>query len=224
MMISVHLPKTAGVSFSNALEDIFGQALLKDYEDYPINTDPYQRKLAALKASIEYGEIDFAHVPCVHGHFLPLKYLLLAERRKLTFVTWMRHPVQRLLSHYFYWRRSYSPDTAKVLHRRVVEEDWSLEKFCLSPELANLYSQFLWGFPLEMFSFIGITEHYKEDLKFFSNRYLDNDLGYYEENVGDKQREGYLINDDLCEKIELHHKLDMDLYRRALEIRSRRLA
>ncbi len=31
----------------------------------------------------------------------------------------------------------------------MVEEEWTLERFCLEPELKNLYSQFLWGFPLK---------------------------------------------------------------------------
>ena len=46
------------------------------------------------------------------------------------FVTWLREPLQRLVSHYYYWQRSYDPaaDDTSSLHRRVVEEAWTLQK------------------------------------------------------------------------------------------------
>src|SRR5205085_9196261 len=123
-------------------------------------------------ASLRNVEDDFPGVECIHGHFLPVKYLLLAIRREITFVTWVRHPVQILLSNYYYWRRTYEPDTSPRLHRQIVEEDWSVERFCLSAEMRNLYGQFLWGFPVENFDFIGVTEFYEEDLAYFAKRYL----------------------------------------------------
>ena len=42
-----------------------------------------------------------------------------------------------------------------------MEKGWSLERFCLGPEVRNIYSQFLYGFLLEYFSFIGTTEFYE---------------------------------------------------------------
>ena len=54
----------------------------------------------------------------------------------------------------------------------MVDEDWSLQRFCLGHELRNLYHQYLWGFPPERFDFIGITERYAEDLARFGKRYL----------------------------------------------------
>src|SRR5437764_15387442 len=103
MMISLHLPKTAGKSFEAALEARFAASLLEDYGSFPMNTPEYERTRAALEASLRNVEDDFPGVECIHGHFLPVKYLLLAIRREITFVTWVRHPVQRLLSNYYYW-------------------------------------------------------------------------------------------------------------------------
>src|SRR4030065_365461 len=104
----------------------FGPKLLKDYDDLPINTPQYERNKAALLASLHNGEADkFAGVECIHGHFLPLKYLLLSVKRELKFITWMRDPVERILSHFFYWKRNYDSATAPILHRKVIEEDWS---------------------------------------------------------------------------------------------------
>ena len=100
MIISLHLPKTAGSSFARSLEAHFGPRLLKDYADVPINTPVYERNQAALRASIDIGEQGVTGMACIHGHFLPLKYLLLGTKQELTFITWMRNPVERAYSQY----------------------------------------------------------------------------------------------------------------------------
>ena len=70
-----------------------------------------------------------------------------------------------MVSHYNFRVRNNEGGTAKeALHRKVVEEKWSLEKFCFSPKMHNFYTQFLWSFPLELFDYIGITESFDEDL------------------------------------------------------------
>ena len=129
LLVSLHLPKTAGTSFGSALKTRFGNALLRDYADVPINTPPFERNKAAMQAALDNAEADWSGIECIHGHFLPVKYLLLAARRELKFVTWLRDPVERVLSHYDFWRRGYDPATAPPLHRKVVEENWPLERF-----------------------------------------------------------------------------------------------
>src|SRR5207302_9855883 len=59
MMVSVHLPKTAGKSFQAALTARFGESLLEDYRDFPMNTPEYDRNRAALEASLRNAEHDF---------------------------------------------------------------------------------------------------------------------------------------------------------------------
>lgn len=225
MIISVHIPKTAGTSFAKALEAHFGSGLLQDYADLPTNTPQYERNRAALLASVQNAESDdLAGVECIHGHFLPLKYLLLSLKKDLRFITWMRDPVERVLSHFYYLKSFYDPSTAPDLHRKIIEEDWSVERFCLSIELKNLYSQFLWGFPLEYFDFIGITEFYDEDLSYFSRQYLNTDLESHRVNVGKSKGEKYQIESSFREELEQFHAHDMELYRTALMMRQKRLS
>ncbi len=220
LIVSLHMPKTAGNSLLAVLDEHFGEAISHDYLDYPMNVAPEERHrqavegcLAAAKAPSEYRDIR-----CIHGHFLPLKYLLLADVRPTVFVTWMREPIERLVSHYHYWLDHYDPDSTdtRPLHRRVVEEQWSLEQFCLSDAMRNLYSEFLWGFPLERFDFIGMTENYEADLRAFSLEYLGREL---ESRVVNERRSpgagSAELGDDLRERVEQWHAADMDLYRRA---------
>jgi hypothetical protein len=161
MLISLHLPKTAGSSFLASLEQHFGDGLLRDYADAPLNKSKTRRNVTALYRCLLNGFRPFRNVECIHGHYLPLKYMLC---RKTTLITWMRDPVERMVSHYHYCLRHYAGEQTPPLHKRIVEEEWSLERFCLAPELRNIYCQFTWGVPLTRFDFIGITEFYDSDV------------------------------------------------------------
>lgn len=224
MIVSLHLPKTAGTSFGAALQDHFGERLRRDYGDLPLNTPADVRNASALRASLDMDDGGLEGVACVHGHFLPVKYLLQAERRGARFVTWMRHPVDRLLSHYAFWRRHSPPSPSHALHWRMHAEDWSLEAFCLAPELRDVYAQFLWAFPLEYFDFVGITEHYEADFGHFSRHYLDGAAVPLRLNVGAAGADlPAQAGPALRQRIEDFHARDMALYRRALEQRALRL-
>jgi hypothetical protein len=222
------MPKTAGLSFRATLEEHFGDAFSYDYADYPLAHQPLERHRKVLQAGLEVLGRDFEGVECIHGHFLPLKYLLLADVRDCRYVTWMREPLARLVSHYHYWQRSYDPesDLTSPLHRRVVEEAWSLERFCLSPELRDVYTQYLWGFPLQRFDFIGITEHYEDDLRYFSTRYLGKNAEPRKVNQRLDAPEGggeQELPPGLREKVARFHAADLALYRQALELRQGRV-
>lgn len=239
MLISVHLPKTAGTSFEHSLRQHFGAQLKRRYADKPLHHHPLRRNLRAAREGLGGGHRQEAASPtgCVHGHFLPLSYRHLARRADVTFVTWLREPIDRLLSHYHYWRRFAgmpdARDTAQdttqhkmqdKLWRRMHEENWSFEQFARRRELRNVYRAFLWGFPRERFDFIGITEHYASDLREFGQRFLDRDLRPAEENRNPEPGEGYSIDRGLRDKLERLHARDLALYRFALERRARRLA
>jgi len=128
----------------------------------------------------------------------------------------MRNPVERVHSNYYYWKKTYNP-RSDPLHRRVVEEDWSIERFCLSPELKIFYSQFLWGFPLDYFDFIGITEFYEDDIAYFGQHYLGANTKVKRLNV--RTNSAYQIDRSFRNEIEAFHDRDMDLYHKALEKR-----
>jgi hypothetical protein len=225
MIISVHLPKTAGTSFAAALERRYGAALLRDYADLPLNTRPRERNRSAVRNCLANADNAFAGVECIHGHFLPLKYLLLADGRPdVSFVTWLRNPIDRAVSHYRFWRKTYDPERAPPLHRTMMQEGWSLERFCLGIEVRDLYSQFLYGFPLEYFSFVGITEFYAQDFSWWATRFLG-DAGPPDRlNVADSNPDRDEISPALRTAIEGHHARDMELYGRALAWRRERAA
>jgi len=231
VLISLHLPKTAGTSFHALLASHFGDRLRDDYADRPLHATVTARRLRALRAGIRLlqrpGELT--GVDAVHGHFLAIKYSLWRGGPGWRRVTWLREPVERLASHYHYWRRSYAPESAGLLHRRMMEEGWSLERFCLGPELRNIYQQFLWGVPLGRFDFVGITEHFDHDIDDFARRILgigslcalDGDGAGANVNPAAPSR--YVEDASLRARIERYHAADVTLYRAACARRQQRL-
>jgi hypothetical protein len=225
MLISLHLPKTAGTSFRAALEERFGDGLRRDYGDVPLNTPARRRHARALRDCLLNSGRRFAGVQCIHGHFLPLKYRLLGIRRDVKFVTWLRDPVERLASHYHFWKTYEPPQPTQPLWKKFRDEQWSFEQFGTCAELRNVYCQFLWGFPLERFDFIGITEHFDADIGDFAACFLDRQAAVHRLNVNSQRTESRHVTDpDLRCKIEAYHAQDMVLYRKAVERRCARLA
>ncbi len=222
MIISVHIPKTAGTSFGLALKDKFGERLKPKYGDRLFNMPVFERNKKALLAAIDNSELMYENMDCIHGHFLPVQFLLRNDLEPLTFITWMRNPVDRLISDYYHTLRNFD-EHSPPLQQRIVHEKWSLEKYCLSEVFRNVYSQFFWGFPLESFDFIGITDYYSPDLMYFGHKFLGTELKLYHENTNNTNKANYLLDKSLKRKIEYFHSRDMALYQKALQIRTERL-
>lgn len=219
-IISVHIPKTGGSSFRRALEEHFKERLLLDYS-FPLGDSKIERRKKAHLSAIALASQDLGNFECVHGHFLPAKYLLLSSIRTLRFVVWIREPVSRLVSHYHYWRENKLTANSTLLHRRMIEEGWSLEQFCLAPELQNLYAEFLWGFPIEYFDFIGLIEDYRNDIQRFSKNFFNTELPAFHLNRGSSLAAASDLSPNFRREIETYHSSDMDIYRRALLFREK---
>ena len=221
------MPKTAGLSFRASLEEHFGAEFHADYGDYPLAHSPQSRQESALRHSEQGLASDFEAVKCIHGHFLPLKYQFLSGNRPCKYITWLRDPVTRLVSHYDYWLAAYDAEAASTssLHRRVVEEDWSLEAFCMAPELRNIYTDFLWGFAPERLDFVGITEHFAEDLRYFSTVFLGNNLQPRYINQRDSRAPDETpssLSLEFVRQVREYHSADVALYAWALALRDAR--
>lgn len=157
-LVAVHLPKTAGTSLRLALEASFGDRMTSDYGDHPLQHSPWGRRARAAAHALGCAG---RRLPwgCVYGHFLPLKYLL---ARGTVFSLWLRDPVQRVVSRYYHYVRAC--DAGETAHARWgLVPGLDLEAFVRLPHYQNTLSEYLWGFPLRRFSFIGRVEAWDED-------------------------------------------------------------
>lgn len=158
MLISVHIPKTAGTSFGALLTRHFGDRLRKDYGDRPLSRPPLPRLMNAL-LQIQGMNARLREVDAVHGHFLPLKYR--AVRGDV--VTWLREPAQRMVSRYEHYRRDVT-EGRPLQDIAGLRPAMTLEEFIEIPRFHNSYCKYFRGFPLRQVRCFGFSEDMAEGL------------------------------------------------------------
>ncbi len=221
----VHIPKTAGTSFRKSMREIFGEAMILDYADKPWKIKWWKRNWQTWQQGRRSHELAIEDNNCIFGHYMPLKYSQLIRTRECSLVTWLRDPIERMVSNYNFIFEHYRLRNFKPGQSHIVDENWTLEQFMFSPSYRNYSSQFLWGFPLKRFDFVGLVEHYEEDLAYFGQRYFGRTLSVYREKQNVKRSDCPFLDDPkLRRKAERYHARDMKLYREALSMRAKRIA
>jgi tetratricopeptide (TPR) repeat protein len=211
-IVFIHIPKTAGTSFRIAANHQFGtQVIIQDYGNKSPETSKivfdtvYANKEDLLLSELVNNKIEF-----FTGHFPVNKYLNLLGT-KVRWCTFLREPIQRVISEYNHF----------VKHRNY---DKSLEEFCKVPRNYNLQSRLLAGLQLEDLYFVGITELYEGSLELFNQisglKLPCLQLNKNRETLNDK----YNIDSSVLEIIKSNNLQDLELYNRAKNLLQSRLS
>lgn len=116
-VLFVHIPKTAGSTVQDALTRTFGRRGI--FFASP-NTDRAMARFGELTPSQQRG------IRLIVGH-MPVQMHKLVKG-PFSYITVLRHPVDRLVSHYYYVRSN----RGHYLHETVHRQRLSLEDYCLS--------------------------------------------------------------------------------------------
>lgn len=166
-IVSCHIPKTAGSSFRAMLHKMEPGRVYFDYGRQYAISDPEPPttvgRLARLKRVWPswFGPAPWHRI--IHGHFPATKYRQRFPRARN--VTWLRDPVERVVSNYYHWTRKPSP--AHSVGWSVKKQGLSVLEFARIPIMRNLQSTYLQGVPLTSFDFVGIQERFDELLPAF---------------------------------------------------------
>jgi hypothetical protein len=224
VLISLHLPAVTVDGYLALVDEYCSDSIVEDYVDRPMGSGSFLRRATALRGCFRHARQTYVseRAICVHGNFMPLKYRFFESSLERRYVTWVKHPADRLWDHYALWKSDLNSGNA--LHRRMLDEDWSFERFANCPAMRNIYSQYFWGFPLKLFDFIGISELSATEIQRFSTEIL----GCSEQKIAldydpPRYQTDSSIDATLRKRIERYHNEDMVLYRYALEIRERQL-
>lgn len=219
-IVILHIPKAAGTSLKQAISERVGaDNVVSDYRR-PLAKVDLHRKLDCVISSFYAGP---THSAVVFGHFVVGKYarftgLNFIKRKGLGYVIFLRDPMQRAVSHYHFWKRTYLGG-----HRiwdKFARENWSLEQFLLSRQHTNFQSKFIWRFPLSQFDFIGLAEHYDDSLEMLGQAFpILKDLPIKSENGNPQKTTGaeYRIDPNLASEFKRRNEIDYTLYAHALE-------
>jgi hypothetical protein len=215
MLLSVHIPKTAGTSFWNTLRDVYGERVLWHNNDWVEVGGPEAiARRERHRAELVGDPAIFAQrFDALHGHYSARKYLGAFPDARL--VTFVRDPFQHVLSCYWFAVRSESlPHPG---HHVFKARDMSvLELIEMYPDHQSMYVD---GVPLDAFAMVGIYERYDESLALFE-RVLGvtiPDRGRRENVNPSRPEHGYAITPEVRRAVERHRAGDIELYRRAVE-------
>lgn len=152
MLISIHLPKTAGTAFRQLLLRHYGDRLLVDSGDHPLSHGAPVRIATALLGAIGARRRVQGH-EAVHGHFLALKYRHIPG----PMITWLRDPVQRMVSRYEHYLRDVA-EGRPLQAVRGLRPGLRLEEFIELPRYHNTCVKYFVGVDRRRLAWVGFTE------------------------------------------------------------------
>ncbi|MCS1351836.1 sulfotransferase family protein [Mechercharimyces sp. CAU 1602] len=214
ILIFLHVPKTGGVTMRRIMEKQYRKKeLLRITPHFPANginqlSIREQRKVKAMYGHFPYG---------IHTRF----------HRPTTYMTFIRHPFQRVVSLYNYiCSRSQNPahiPVKKISFAEFIDDprfqvplqnhqvrliSGDLRKFSLGEAMDHLQRHF---------SVVGITDLYPESLEVMKQRYGWRDVNYTRENKSVERVRKQDVPDRLRRLIIQRNQLDLELYRHCRE-------
>ncbi len=147
-LVVVHVPKTAGVSFAHVLMD--------NYITWRDNNDA---KIGISRMGMSNVKKDLSKFECIEGHFFHNKYDFL----KPNFITFVRDPVDRLISNYFFLKKQ-----GLRIHKKNVECQKLFKHNLSVVEFAKLIPNSIvkfTGTDPSKYMFIGQQEHFNKSLE-----------------------------------------------------------
>jgi hypothetical protein len=226
-VIVLHITKTAGTTLARVAQQQYpAPGFLRSDYDF----DAFEARLASMP------DADKRAIDCLFGHMAFGLHRWLP--RPAVYVTLLREPVDRVISHYYYALHA----TDHPLNRRVVDEGMTLEDYLVSgildelndgqvrrlsgardeaipygsvpPELLDVAKRNL----REHFAAVGLTERFDESLLVFSRALGWRNVHYVTLNVTPGRPLRSRVPAALRQLIERYNPLDAELYAYAREL------
>lgn len=199
-MIFIHIPKTAGTSFRLGASDYFGpEHELRDYGKDIKATSPLVNRLVHKRKDYEAfrKKVDQQGITFITGHFPSKRYLPYFD--KGTFVTFVRDPVQRVVSEYKH-----------AVRLNGLKEPLSV--FCRRPRQINRQWWFVRAIGIDNMAFIGLTERYERSIECI-NRIFHTNIPVLKKNLGKNAiEETHCLESKDADLIKSLNCDDMELY------------
>jgi hypothetical protein len=215
-LISVHIPKCAGTSFRNTLKAVYG-------EESVVRLDiSLQDERIRLNEEIWQKSKVPTQVKVAHGHFSPTLFQKYFRTNAAPYITWLRHPVDRVISNYYYLSKRLAEELEEEKKGLNIlsKMQRTLMEYAADPFNQNRISKFLASNTLGDFMFVGIQEFYEQDLQALSKLLNWENTPHFKHNVTGKKHE---VDREIRAQIAAYNMQDMQLYQEALRLREKRI-
>jgi hypothetical protein len=211
-IISVHIPKTAGTAFRNILLEIY-------------NPDEVFKFYNSSEKKIElFNQDTQTQIKAIHGHFKTSIFRQIFPGAK--WIVWLRHPIFRLISQYFY-QNTMKNKIKDEETNRILAQDLGILEFAKISSKQNIQLLYIDNMNLKDFYFVGIQEFFDEDIA-----ELKQLMGWSHCKKNSRNNNPHpeyimrletILNDTkLMNQLALLNSKDMELYQTALELRAER--
>jgi Sulfotransferase family len=230
LLAFVHIPKTAGGTVTSMLAAAYSRQAVHDAGNFVRAPQKAGGKISSVL--VKGGRVSAGHIP--YGFF---RKHLPPDTRYMTF---LREPVDRVLSHYY--RHIHRKDPRRAGGRKELASGSpkanSLEEAIVDmglPQLSNLSTRFLCGHPspmgelppsalddakenLRAFAFIGIQERFEESLVLLQRMLGLGRVPYRDRHVSSDRPTVDEMPGHERELVEEYNRLDAELYEFALPL------
>ncbi len=146
MIISIHIPKTAGTTLANYFDHSFSRHVYFDYYQHiPRDED---------RAQVILHKDFLRRFKMIHGHFHYKKYEGIFD--DASYITCVRHPVDRMISNYRHILRI--KDETKPSYQFMKQNGFDVVTFASFPSMTRAMAIYLEGKPINEYDFIGLSE------------------------------------------------------------------
>lgn len=204
LILSVHIPKAAGIT----LWDMLNKAFVNHIATYYPDRDPWAECTDPVKV--------------IHGHFELRWYLDAVPNPRV--IAFLREPLSRAISHFNYWCHPGEGDPLDhpLYKEYFQDQEPDLNRFLLAPEMGNIMTSFLLPFDRpEQFFFIGFQETFGDDIETLQ-RLLGIPYQPQPHRNSSKVSTSQNIRPEVRSAFYKIHAKDTDFYQRALKARRRR--
>ena len=215
-LLSLHIPKTAGTSFRNILKTVYGRKSvirfdINECSGITVNGKTFNKNKLSHNIKVAHGHFEFATV---------FSYLNIDN--EVPVITWLRDPVERVISNYFYLKTILTGLFKEDKELMIVGHRMfrSLTEFAAADINRNRMSEFLHGASLKDFLFVGLVEYFDDDLKYLAEIFKWNQIHYIKHNATGKLKEE--VPEKIKAQILKWNEKDALLYQEALELRKQR--
>ncbi|WP_193224500.1 sulfotransferase family 2 domain-containing protein [Bacillus sp. B1-b2] len=216
LTIFLHVPKTGGTT----LNSIF----IRQYQESAFhNHDTYDRQIIPLS---ELNQEQKAFIRAVAGHHYYGVHELF--NKSFQYFTMLRHPVDRVLSLYFYLKESNYPGYEWM-------KEMTIEEFVQTPsEAQNNQTGLLCGYSMvpnvkiakkriDAFEIVGITERFDESLFLLKKAFNWENIEYVKHNITKSRLSKREIPAEVISLILQNNEMDLEIYEYARGLLERKL-